>query len=211
MRSYRPWFWAFLLSTMTFGGGWLVNKKVSLPNWLNQRSASEGKSVAGVKIEAPLTVYQSDQFKFTLKYPEGFVVGQISPEDQKKDPLMAKLIREEPPTLVLFWEEGLGMLNALIKKPTLEYLREQVDRRYSIEYKDFQKEKVEDTTLSGLPAFSVWFTFQDPDRTYREKIKLTVTTKDGKDYYLQCMAPVVMWEKAELSCNIIRENFQFLP
>lgn len=172
--------------------------------------------LAFVKKEAPksevkVLTYQDDKFKFKVQYPEGFVLGKISPESQVKDPVMLKLVRQEPPTLVLVWQEGLGMVGAFVKKPLLQHLRENIDRRYGSEYRDFKKEKVEDATLAGLPAFTVWFSFQDPQKTYREKMMFTATVIESKGYYLQCQAPEAMWDYAEPSCNLIKANFEFLP
>lgn len=160
--------------------------------------------------EVKLIAYEDKTFGFKLKYPEGFVVGKIAEKDQENDPLMLKLVRENPPTLVLYWKEGLGVVEAFIKKPLLEYLKDNIDRKFTAEYNDFKKEKVEETDLAGLSAFTVWFTFQDPKKSYREKIKLTVTQKNSVGYYLSCMAPEPMWEFAEPSCDIIKEGLEFL-
>lgn len=155
--------------------------------------------------------YQDEVAKIRLKYPEGFNVGQLSQENRDQDLLLLKLVRVEPPTLVISWFEGLGLLEAFTKRPLLEQLKDNVERRYSAEYKDFKKEKIEGTTLAGLPAFTVWFTFQDPKKTYREKIRLTVTVKESKGIYLQCQAPEAMWDFAEPSCDLIKNSFAFLP
>lgn len=161
--------------------------------------------------EVKLLNYQDDRFKFKVQYPVGFVLGKISPASQVKDPVMLKLVREEPPTLVLVWQEGLGMVGAFVKTPLLQYLQEQIDRKYKVDYHDFKKEKVEKSQLAGLESFTVWFTFQDPQKSYREKIKLTVTTKNNVGVYLQCQAPEAMWDFAEPSCDVIKNNFEFLP
>ncbi len=163
------------------------------------------------KTEVRLLNYQDDKFKFKVQYPEGFVLGRISPASQVKDPVMLKLVREEPPTLVLVWQEGLGVVGAFVKTPLLEYLQGQVDRKYKVDYHDFKKEKVERSQLAGLEAFIVWFTFQDPQKSYREKIKLTVTTRNNVGIYFQCQAPEAMWEYAEPSCDLVKNSFEFLP
>lgn len=161
------------------------------------------------KKEVKLLDYQNDQFGFSLKYPENFVIGKIKEDDQKKDPLMAKLVRTDPPTLILVWKEGLGMVESLLKKPLLEYLKENVERKYKIDYKDFKLEKIEDAKLGNQDGFIAWFTFQDPNKKYREKIKLIATTKDKSGWYIQCQAPTEMWSEAEPACDAIKESFQF--
>lgn len=160
--------------------------------------------------EVKLLDYEDTKYGFRLKYPEVFVVGKIAEKDQESDPLMLKLVRENPPTLVLYWKEGLGVVSAFIKQPIFDYLKGNIDRKYGAEYNDFKKEGLEDTTLAGLEAFTVWFTFQDPEKEYREKIKLTVAIKDNAGFYLQCMAPEEMWQFAEPACDKIKGSFEFI-
>lgn len=176
----------------------LINKP-----WQNQ-------SEEELKTEVKLLDYESQEYGFKLKYSEDFVQGKL-PQEQPKDPLMLKLVRIEPPTLVNIWKEsGLGILNLYIKKSLLEYLKNNLDTKYAKEYNDFQKEKMEDSKIAGLDAFTVWFTFQNKEKDFREKIKLTVTVKDNIAYYLQCMAPKEMFTYAEPSCDLISTNFQFM-
>lgn len=161
--------------------------------------------------EIKQVAYQSAEYGFKVKYPEGMVEGKIPEEQQKKDPIILKLVQVDPPLLVTIWQEqGLGILDMYVKKPLLEYLKGNVDRRYGAEYNDFKKEKLEDTKLAGLDAFTVWFTFQNKEKTYREKIKLAVTVKDKTAYYLQCMAPAEVWDTVEPSCDIIKDSFEFV-
>lgn len=181
---------------MWWGWGWL-GKKLHPP-------ASKSTPVK-------LVAHQSSEFGFKLQYPEGFVLGKV-PSEQKKNPIMLRLVRLEPPTLMTLWKEtGLGILDLTIKKPLLYYLKTNIDRKYSHDFQDFKKEKIEDTTLGDLEAFTAWFTFQDPQKSYREKIKLTVAEKDKQAWYLQCLAPEAMWELAEPSCDLVKNSFAFLP
>lgn len=169
------------------------------------------KSSAKLK-EKPIKLisYENKNFGFKLKYPEDFVEGKIKSEDQRKDPLMLKLFREDPPTLVLFWQEGLGIVANLIKQPLIEYLRDNVDRRYGAEFNDFKKERQENLKISNLDGFFIEFTFQDKEKKYREKIKEMIIIRESSAYHLQCLAPVERWLAAQKTCEVIRKNLQFI-
>lgn len=160
--------------------------------------------------EVRLLDYEDQDYNFNLKYPEDLVRVKITEED-KKNSIILRLLRINPPMLVNIWKEtGLGMVDMLIKKPLLEYLKTNLDKRYPAEFNDFKKEKIEDTKVAGLDAFTVWFTFQDKEKDYREKIKVFVFVKDKSAYYLNCMTPDVQWQYAEPSCDIIKNNFSFI-
>lgn len=184
---------------------------ISLGTFLLISKPWQDQSKNEVKKEVKLLDYESQEYGFKLKYPDDFIEGKIAEEDKNKNPIMLKLVSVEPPALATVWKEtGLGLLALYSKKPLLEILKANVDSMYPSKYNDFQKEKFEDSKLAGLDAFTVWFTFQDPDKDYREKIKLTVTIKDNIAYYLQCMAPVEMFTYAEPSCDLISTSLQFL-
>lgn len=168
------------------------------------------KSLAKPK-EKPVKLisYENQDFGFKLKYPEDFVEGKIKSEDQQKDPLMLKLVREDPPALILLWQEGLGMVANLIKQPLIEYLRDNVDRRYGAEFNDFKKEKQENLKIGDLDGFFVEFTFQDQNKNYREKIREAIFVKNNDGYHLQCLAPVERWLPAEKACEAIENSFSW--
>lgn len=172
--------------------------------WQSQSNSESQK-------EVKMLDYESQEYGFKLKYSQDFILGKISEEDQKKNPMMLKLVRVEPPALATIWKEmGLGLLDLYSKKPLLEILKANIDGVYPSKYNDFQKEKLEDGKVTNFDAFTVWFTFRDKEKTYREKIKLSVFVKDKTAYYLQCMAPESQWQYAESSCDIIKDNFSFL-
>lgn len=178
---------------------------LSYADFLKKRSAQSKE------IPVRLKNYESKNFSFKLKYPEDLIEGKIKPEDQEKDPLMLKLVRENPPILILFWQEGLGIVANLIKQPLIEYLRDNVDRRYSVEFNDFKKEKQENLKIGNLDGFSVEFTFQDKEKEYREKIREIIIVRENNAYHLQCLAPVEEWSSAEKACQAIKKSFQFTP
>lgn len=165
--------------------------------------------IKGTKTE--LLTYTNEENGFRLKYPGNFVIGNIPEKEDNKDPIIIRLVSPEPAGVIMLKKEsGLGALNLFVKKPLLEYLKSNIDKRYEIEYNDFKKERVEEIKLAGLDAFTVWFTFQDPDVKDKERIKLTVTVKDNVGYYIQCMAPVKTWSQTDESCNQVIESFEFI-
>lgn len=159
--------------------------------------------------EPKLITYEGKDYNLKLNYQDTFTQVKISDSEKQNDHTMLRLVRIDPPELITIWQEtGLGALDLLIKKPLLEYLKGSVDKRYSTDYNDFKKEKIEDTKVAGLDSFVVWFTFQDKAKSYREKIKLYVFVKDKVAYYLQCMSPESQWSHAEQSCDIVKDSFE---
>jgi len=154
--------------------------------------------------------YTDPSGEVSLKHPSSFVLGKVPEGEDGKEQFGFRLVRVNPPTLVRVWKEGLGVVAAFVHQPLLDYLKNNLNRRYASEFPDYSPEKLEGTVWRDLPAFSAWFTFQDPQKSYREKIRLTVVVKEQTAYYLQCMAPEGVWEHAEPSCDLIQNNFQFL-
>ncbi len=158
-----------------------------------------------------LVDYENEDDGLKIKYPDTFVTGKIAEESKKKEGILFKLVRTNPPTLITVWQEtGLGMVEAYVKQPLLEYLKGNVERSYKVNFNDYKQEKIEDDKLAGSDAFTVWFTFQDKQKDYREKIKQSVAVKDKTAYYFQCMAPENVWYQAEPGCNIARDNLELL-
>lgn len=181
-------------------GVFLVVKKP----WQNK---SDGQ-VKGVQVN--LLDFEDKDNLFTLKYPDTMVIANLTDEQKKNDKIVFQLVQPDIGERVsVLIEKGLGMVENFIKKPLLEYMKDNIDKKFKVSFADYKKEKVEDSKLAGLDAFTVWFTFQDPDKDYRQKIKMIVTTKDKTGYYLICQGPEEIWSQIEPSCDIIKDNFSF--
>lgn len=148
---------------------------------------------------------------FKLKYPDDMVIAKLTDGQKKKDKIVFQLVQPEigERNSVLI-EKGLGIVEAFIKQPLLEYLKGNVDIKFGTSFSDYKKERVENTKLAELDAFTVWFTYMDEVKNFRQKIKMSVTVKDKTGYYLICQGPEAIWSQIEPSCDIIKDNFSFL-
>lgn len=173
--------------------------------WQNR---SDGQ-VKGAQVN--LLDFEDKDNLFKLKYPDDMVIAKLTDEQKKKDKIVFQLVQPNIGERVsVLIEKGLGMVEAFIKQPLLDNLKGNIDKRFGSSFTEYKKEKVEDSKLAGLDAFTVWFTYMDDVKNFRQKIKMSVTVKDKTGYYLICQGPEEIWSQIEPSCDIIKDNFSLL-
>lgn len=146
---------------------------------------------------------------FEIDYPSSFLPQVIAEDDAAEVSL--EIEQSSPELMVTVWQEsGLGLLETFSSKPLLKQLRDNVDRRFTSAYPKIEKEGVKDAILGGEEAFSVQLTFLRPKASSRERMFLTVTTKNDSAYYVQCLGPVDDWDRASEACFAITQSFKFL-
>ncbi|EKD56178.1 MAG: hypothetical protein ACD_58C00278G0001 [uncultured bacterium] len=185
---------------------------IALGTFLLIKKSWQNKSDGQIKgVEINLLDFDDKDNLFKLKYPDDMVIAKLTDEQKKKDQIVFQLVQpkvgERNSVLI---EKGLGVVEAFIKQPLLEYMKGNIDLKFGTSFSDYKKEKVEDSKLAGLDAFTVWFTYMDQDKNYRQKIKMSVTVKDKTGYYLICQGPEEIWSRIEPSCDIIKDNFSFI-
>ncbi|MCA9388924.1 hypothetical protein KC644_04195 [Candidatus Berkelbacteria bacterium] len=146
---------------------------------------------------------------FKINYPSTFTPKEIL--DKDKDEVSLEIVQPAPQLTVTVWQEsGLGLLETFSSQPLLQQLRDNVDRRFSSAYPEIEKEGVNGVDLAGQEAFSVQLTFRRPKALNRERMHLTVTTRNESAYYVQCLTPVADWDEVKELCLAITGSFEFL-
>ena len=158
----------------------------------------------------PLLEYSNLGEGLTLRYPQGFVQGQISAADRAERNMLLKLVRLDPPALVLAWkEEGLGVITTLQNTGILGVLTNNFNRRKANLYADYQQTNTQDVVIDGNRARHFRFSFQDFAKDYREQGRFTILVKGQDAYYTLCQAPVEKWPEAIESCEQIMSSWKF--
>ncbi len=192
------------MNQRTFGlgvGFFTIIGGISLAYLLAQQSSAP-------KVE--LSEHHEDTTRgIALAYPSSLVPQILSAADAQE--VSIELHRDDPSLQITVWEEtGLAALESLAGTPLLSQLRRNVDRRFTSAYPEIEKEGIQDTSLGSQDAFVVHLTFRRPGSAARERIRLTVTAKDGSAYYVQCLAPVATWDFTVDTCEAVTDSFRFL-
>lgn len=154
--------------------------------------------------------YTNEELGVKLSYPETFIEEVLS-EQYKEANIVFRIKRGGPPaSFSLRYEGSLGIMEAFGGKSILEKLVAAVDRRYPINFPDYEKTDFRDITLAGEKAVQFDFIYTGADGKTRAKQRFVIIVREETAYYLAAQAPESEFKKSEKEFDKIIESFKFL-